>query len=521
MSDDAFEVSRRKLIGAMMTVGGAGAIGGASTTAFFSDEEEFANNQVVAGDLDLKIDWEEHYSDWSDDEGSGLDVRMSDPGAGYTSFPSAAPPEHQSVWIADDDVSQFMANTAIEAFPDDPDAAEGSGTYDAQRVELDDELCALPADTDEVLSHPARTRGTFPAGEQGNAQTTEPGDPLIDISDVKPGDFGEVTFSFHLCGNPGYLWLTGALRDASENGTTEPERKDPDEDYPEGDTVELLQEIRTAFWYDTGDDGRYGATVDEKDEGEGDNVFDGETFLPLTGSLGSVLTALEDGMVPLEPDPVTTDAGGDDDGGDDSTVTVGPGDGSSLADEVIVTRTDSRFQSGPGGGTARNYRCADYEEHLDVGDLVGTEIITEDTVADDTTYSGCTDITVTDFDDPTGTVTLSSSGPVLIVSVKGGPDGEHVYVFDQPVVLDEVVFTTPGDHQISNIDVCCPVGDGAGGGGDPNGRQCFPNSTTAYVGFEWWLPLNHGNEVQTDSVSFDLGFYAEQCRHNDGSMGNT
>jgi hypothetical protein len=60
-------------------------------------------------------------------------------------------------------------------------------------------------------------------------------------------------------------------------------------------------------------------------------------------------------------------------------------------------------------------------------------------------------------------------------------------------------------------------GDGNGGGGQQNGvPECFPNSTTVYIGFEWWLPVDHANEIQTDSVSFDLGFYTEQCRHNDG-----
>jgi hypothetical protein len=228
-------------------------------------------------------------------------------------------------------------------------------------------------------------------------------------------------------------------------------------------------------------------------------------------------------MFPLDAEPVspnggTGGAGGA--GGGGVALAVGPGDGASIAGEVITTRTDPRFQDGSGGGTARNYQCADYEQRLDVGDVVGSEIINPETTGLQvgTTYSGCTTVTVDALDDDTGTITLSSSGPVRLVSVKGGPDGEHVYVFDDPVVLDEVVFTTPGDHEISNVDVCCPVLD------DPDvppletpGRQCFPNSTTAYVGFEWWLPVDHANEIQSDSVSFDLGFYAEQCRHNDGS----
>jgi hypothetical protein len=51
---------------------------------------------------------------------------------------------------------------------------------------------------------------------------------------------------------------------------------------------------------------------------------------------------------------------------------------------------------------------------------------------------------------------------------------------------------------------------------DPN-RECFNASDTQYIGFAWYLPVNHANEVQTDGVQFDLGFYTEQCRHNTGA----
>jgi predicted ribosomally synthesized peptide with SipW-like signal peptide len=48
-------------------------------------------------------------------------------------------------------------------------------------------------------------------------------------------------------------------------------------------------------------------------------------------------------------------------------------------------------------------------------------------------------------------------------------------------------------------------------------RECFANSTTHCVTLQWELPADVGNEVQSDSVAFDVGFYAEQCRHNDGN----
>jgi hypothetical protein len=60
-------------------------------------------------------------------------------------------------------------------------------------------------------------------------------------------------------------------------------------------------------------------------------------------------------------------------------------------------------------------------------------------------------------------------------------------------------------------------------GGGTGSQGCFSASSDQYIGFEWWLPINHGNQIQGDSVTFNLGFYTEQCRHNDGSgqVGNS
>ena len=43
------------------------------------------------------------------------------------------------------------------------------------------------------------------------------------------------------------------------------------------------------------------------------------------------------------------------------------------------------------------------------------------------------------------------------------------------------------------------------------------NAAETCLCFEWELPTEVGNEVQTDSVAFDFEFYAEQARHNDGT----
>ncbi|MEF8779564.1 MAG: choice-of-anchor W domain-containing protein [Haloferacaceae archaeon] len=43
------------------------------------------------------------------------------------------------------------------------------------------------------------------------------------------------------------------------------------------------------------------------------------------------------------------------------------------------------------------------------------------------------------------------------------------------------------------------------------------NADDTCLCFYWEVPTDVGNEIQTDSVEFDLSFYAEQARHNDGT----
>lgn len=341
MSNKKIELSRRHVLGGLGTIGVASAGAGLGTSAFFSDEETFADNQLTAGALDLKVDWEEHYSDWSDDEQEGLEheVLMEEPEDPET-YVGLPDPRDPLIWVHEDDLEQFMDNTAIEAFPDpdndriqDPFAAE-PGTTTEKGVGY---VCDDGADTPEDLD--PRGNGLRTENEDTLTAEDQPA-PLIDLDDVKPGDFGEVTFSFHLCDNPGYVWMNGVLQENAENGMTEPESKDPDENG--GEPGELGDTVRALLWYDD----------------DGDNVAD-----------------------------------------------LGGG-------EVVIAE-----------GTLR-------------------EVLEE-----------------------------LSDGPGI--PLDGNRETEE--------------------------------------------RDCYENSTTQHIGFAWWLPLDHGNEVQTDSVSFDLGFYTEQCRHNDGS----
>jgi len=61
------------------------------------------------------------------------------------------------------------------------------------------------------------------------------------------------------------------------------------------------------------------------------------------------------------------------------------------------------------------------------------------------------------------------------------------------------------------------VGGAPAPGGDPT-RKPFTNSVTRYLGVSFALPGHHANEIQGDSVAFDVGVYAEQARHNTGGV---
>jgi len=302
------DLTRRKALAAIGSIGVASAGAGLGTSAYFSDQETFENNQLTAGTLDMKVSWEEHYSDWSEDEAEYAHMNDGD--------------------LVVDDREGFMNATLQEQFPDKQTRRElDAGTADP---------CEALADVPDDLEK-----------------------PVIQLGDLKPGDFGEVTFDFALCDNPGYVWLNGALRDENENGLTEPEADDPDE----GDGVELADELQVTVWYD-----------------DGDNVLE---------------------------DP-----------------------------ETIVT--DREFEPNP----------------------------------------------------------ISSA-----VSVSGA---------------DRIV----AQGSLRDVLTQLAAGNGIPLDADPtdDARNCFTDSPTIhYLGFAWELPVDHGNEIQSDSVTFDLGFYTEQCRHNDGS----
>ncbi|RMB25097.1 SipW-dependent-type signal peptide-containing protein [Haloplanus aerogenes] len=614
--DRQFSVSRRKVLAGLGTIGIASAGAGLGTTAYFSDQETFQNNQLTAGTLDMKVDWEEHYSDWSDDEAAFAsmgtmeehDIELPALTSGgqlvadakpiYLTLNGETAGEKQTakdgLWDA----------TSVEAFPD---VLNGDGSYDGiQDAFSDEEACDILTDVggnSSGLSDPRRTQGTF-AG-----QTTEEGDPLINIQDVKPGDFGEVTFSFHLCDNPGYVWLNGDLIEARENGHTEPENEDPDSVGPsdevsepgdlETSQVELLDEIVTRVWYDpngnnqvdmlsgeldimiaidasgsiSGDKNQSGTEANNLVQGvdefvaalaaspadiEAGQVLFGEnssltsfTGLGSPGALPTMASVYPNSNRGNTPLPAALDVC------DQELATGRPG-----ADKIIVAFTDGgpnysadSYSAGGytaprdgvgysedgssgngydnnGGGTVT---VGEEEETALVAETIrdsGSRIVVVNVADDPTEDQGSTGVTLREYLSGTGSPYpeggIASSGfyfEVDLANLEAVADSLAASV----AVSEEVFF------QGTLREVLMAMADNDGRGipldgdvstafdelSDPENdadRDCFAGEgTTHYVGFQWWLPIDHANQIQSDSVSFDVGFYTEQCRHNDGA----
>jgi len=636
MSDD-FELSRRKALAALGSIGVASAGAGLGTSAYFSDQETFQNNRLVAGELDLKMDWEEHYSDWSPDENEDRSEPMSesedDDGEGefevlmeapdnpdeYLPFPPGA--ADPLLWVPNAYVDDFMDNTAIEGYPD-PDN-DGIAAFPVE--EMQDRLpCDFLADVgdDDAGLDP----DSDPLGRTDNDDTRlDDGSPapLINLNDVKPGDFGEITFSTHLCDNDGYLWMNmpGGLN-ASENGFTEPELDDPDEDGPGGD-VELVDQLQTALWYDNNCDNlitREGkidifAVVDTSGSIDGslrnnDDTEENDLIRQAANQLleefeqrtepgqvnAGLLTfnggadegaAITDPTVESNPvlradlgplDQFDTDNDGDfdigelDQDGDPQFVpAVGFGNtpmpqALDLAQKILddqgrpdaqkcillvgdglpeyenganydvtgpttgTTYSSDSFSAGFGNSTERT-ETADEAEQLKAG---GISIIGAGIGLDANDDAFFINNIVGDDADPTTAqpdfyfdIDAFANFPDIVDAIAQKIVGKAGDSVNGPT--DEVIFT----GSLGELATALTANDGRGipldadratsfdeTNGEPENspdRECFTATTTHCFGLSWWLPVDHANELQGDGVSFDLGFYTEQCRHNDGS----
>jgi len=554
---DSIGLSRRTVLAGLGAVGVASAGAGLGTTAYFNDTESFEGNQLTAGQLDLLVDWQQTY-----DFGEGRQF--------VSAHPDHDGDGEQSVEI-DGDVFSYSD------FPDEEDEDSNGAN-----------LPVLNCDNIPPLSE--ADFGTDPV-------TGEEMETLVQLTDVKPGDSGEITFSLHLCDNPGYIWMQAANVGQSGGSGTEPELLvDPD------NLGDLGEAIEARLWYDEDCDNvydgaepvdimltldfsgsmlydRFGGLVSEDDISINGTTYDETTkidlvelgtrqfidFLQSAGADVQVGVAYFDGEKGGDNEPrtgilqsLTSDLSVVDgalsglrqklanvvSGGAGSTPSDGDGDPDPFAGGGIATGTyigegvddaQGELANGRPGVAKQNIVLSDGESFNGTG---STQFSSPTGAADDAraaSPSPATDVFTINVDGSASTL-LAMAGPA------GGAGGDPLFFndLDDPLNIPTVFGNLAAqatqekvvmEDTLANVLAELADGDGipldgnratlydelADPADDPD-RDAFRGDGVMHcVALEWELPLEVGNEVQGDTLAFDLGFYTEQARHNDGA----
>jgi Ca-activated chloride channel family protein len=465
MTDDnqLYNLSRRKLLAGLGTVGLASAGAGLGTSAFFSDREAFEDNRLTAGTLDLKLDYK----------------------ATYLGGPGRL------------DAVQAMG------YPDAEDLGDG-------RYLLDQ--APTPADMEAWEDLVQGEEFDFCSPEADEFLVNGSGIPVFTLEDVKPGDSGEVTISVHICDNPGYVELFGDLSEA-ENGLTEPESEVDDTE----ESGELADAIEVCVWYDEDCDNVYEPTgTGQQQELEVALVSD------VSGSMGgSKITALKTAATSF-----VDNLSSPDEAAAVSFTTSASVDQELTTNYQAVKNAINAYTAGGGTSIAAGINVGEDELLNGTNATAGASkvmIVLSDgqsntnaalTAANDAKNAGIRIFTIAlGAGAATGLLEDIASSPDDAFVAPNAADLDTVYAEIAQLVL-------AGEQKIAEgtmSEVFDQLSEGVllDGNRQEEGVQPYPGATTQCIGFEWTLPTDVGNEVQSDSVNFDVGLAAEQSRHND------
>jgi predicted ribosomally synthesized peptide with SipW-like signal peptide len=476
MADDPqlHNLTRRKVLAGLGAVGLASAGAGLGTSAYFSDRESFLGNSLQAGTLDLKLDYKATY--------------LGGPG-------------------------RLDAITAM-GYPDAEYLGDGRYLLDQS---------PSPADMQAWEDLVTGEEFDFCSDEADEFLVNGDGIPMFSLQDVKPGDSGEMTISLHLCDNPGYLKLVGDLTENAENGQNDAELADEDAD---ADGLgELADAIEVCVWYDEDCDNVYEPTgTGQQNELEVALVSDTSGSMN-TGDAGP------GGLTRIEALRNSATSFVDNLSSPDEAAAISF-TGSAGVDQELTTNyqavKNAIAQYSAGGST-----------NIAAGLSVGSNELLNGTFAtpgaskviillSDGGSSASPAIAAADAAKNAGirifTIALGSGAATgLLEDIATSPDDAFVAAdaADLDTVYAEIAqVVLAGEQKIiegSMAEVFAQLSEGIelDGNRQEAGVQPYPGATTQCIGFEWTLPPEVGNEVQTDSVSFDIGIEAEQARHND------
>jgi len=473
---ELYSLSRRRVLAGLGGVGIASAGAGVGTSAFFSDEEEFMNNQLQAGTLDLKLDYKATY--------------FGGPGR--------------------------------------LDAVEAMGYPDAEELTADGKstgrylLAQAPSPADMQMWEDRVQGEEFPfcSPEADEFLVNGDGIPMFTLEDIKPGDSGEVTVSIHICDNPGYLRMVGELTENAENGQNEAELGTEGE---ETDGIgELADAVEVCVWYDEDCDNVFEPTsTGQQQELEVALVSD------VSGSMsGSPLSSLKTAATTFVDNLSSPDEA--------AAVSFST---SASTDQELTTNYQAVKNAinayNAGGGTSIAAGIIEGEDELLNGTNATPSASKVMILLSDGNSNASAATTAANDAKNAGirifTIALGSANTSLLQSLASSPD--DAFIAPDPADLDTVYaeiaqIVLGGEQKIAEgtmAEVFTQLSEGVplDGNRQEEGLQPYPGATTQCIGFEWTLPTDVGNGVQSDSVGFDFGFEVEQSRHNDTPFNGT
>jgi predicted ribosomally synthesized peptide with SipW-like signal peptide len=562
-NNNKIPLSRRSVLGGLGAIGVASAGAGLGTTAFFSDNESFENNTITAGGVELRMDWQQSYytgisgqdpedhTTWEpinaypDLDGDNRQDRI------YTRFQLAEDPTLVGLPVdADDEEIEQAYRGQFASFEE----TNGSGNtpFVGPVINLDD---VKPGDRGEitiskhVFDNPAYLWLNASGFENTIGELNEPKRAaLVDRYSAELGDSftdadlialaeAEAQFAKEI---EATLWYDDDCNNFFDGGSPSciqfvVDNTDSMGSQAPGSFTELKDELLIEALE------TYVGRLDTKD---GTEPADGDTGLFSVG-LTNWTTVADTVLTPTSTaaDIVGTDGGSYTDSTGLQTI--------NYQDEIIGgTDLPNAIEAGASvlGG------CPEDEDRIMVLITNGINVDTSDFLASASANLRSNGGEVDQFliigfgtsaDDaqtlgeistlPGNHAFMLVSGSNIDAAINGPTDPNT-----EPVtsVAEEIGFTAGGEETIfegSLYDLLTqPAGitdgsvegyqvDGIAEGypldADRNrdGRQCYPNSDTRCIALEWHLPFEVGNEIQGDSAVFSLDFYAEQCRHNDGS----
>ena len=564
---DTIGLSRRTILAGLGAVGVASAGAGLGTTAYFNDTETFEGNTLTAGSLDLLLDWQQTY-----------DGPAEGPMYGPAGYPYVnAYPDTDGDGIQDDVPQSFVIwakrngydlNTAqgkadaVAAFKDAYFADIGEdGDWDAPLISLDD---VKPGDSGEVtlsmhfFDNPAYLQLTgqkidesengINEAESAVDSTPDEGE-LADAVDVliwnddgdnvyEPRNGQDVDVAVLFDTSCSMDYADSSLGCNTSENTLAPEK------FPQAQAgaVALFEELLAEP-----DVSGLGLPADMVPDANvnvglieyGDNVGVAE---PLGASLDDLRDAVN-GMSPGNGTPLPSaletaiDMLEGSDADHKCVVIIGdgqpnepgnnePGSGSPVSQLSGVTYDD--------WGATYSVQLTEYLE-----DTVGANVLTVHyEVEPEVSLAQGIDTAYAQGTAPSYDIEDGEIDTIELFEIMASPASNDI------ADLSRLSFAADRDrlvcvlHRIAHIcagevplfagtldDALDALDDGLLLVGNPRVdadpaidapvRSVLEWSCTYYLGFEWAVDIDVGNEIQTDSIEFELGVAAEQARHND------